>query len=115
MTEEEINKIIAEYMGWHRVESSMIDTYVSKCFNYSVKSEPTESLDALVPVFEKIYKEDYCEPIYFRLSTILNGEYMVETIWAHHDGDIPHFKNMILKSPSLALATACAEVIKELH
>ena len=51
MTDNEINKIIAEYMGWIKKNSRWFDEK-GKQRNYLIAY--TESLDSLVPVWEKL-------------------------------------------------------------
>ena len=87
MTNDEVNKIIAEYMGITEMAIYYIDDgswcggqsleyATQKCANYKrqgincelrerviVKDEYTESLDSLVPVWEKLKKECNTEMI----------------------------------------------------
>lgn len=93
MSEEEISKTIAKYMGWY-------DEPVNPRIPYEEISFYTKSLDALVPVVEKL-----------NMQTILHkrGSGWHASI---HDSNTSHGYSE--KSPSKALAMACAEAIKEL-
>ena len=57
MDENEINKVIAEFMGWHLNASETM--VVEPCQMHSDVIHPlyTKSLDALVPVWEKLRKD----------------------------------------------------------
>jgi len=111
ITDEMINRTLAEYMGVDTSKDHTANSWCKHCDEYPV--EFTESLDACIPVVEKIYKEDIYEPTEFKIHSILSDGWKVETILGHHDGDIT-IKQIMDKSPSRALALACYHVIKEL-
>ena len=97
MTKEEINKTIAEYMG------------NKGDYNIDLGWYPyVDSLDALIPVVEKILKKND-----YQLELVNYGE------WGAFFYDLSagirrSVTNESDNSPSLALATACAKIIKEL-
>jgi len=53
-SDDEINARIADFMGWSKNHASSKYIYHAFDFSYVIKNEPTESLDALVPVVEKL-------------------------------------------------------------
>lgn len=100
MTEEEINKIITEFMG--------LEYYPEHDFIYSkshaISAAYTQSLDALIPVVERL---DIYDLKFTALGKSWNDfECRVELDSANYYKDEGH-------TPSMALATACAKVIKE--
>lgn len=108
MTEEEINKIIAEYMGWEYHQ----ERWLLKKGDKFIECEPsileyTKSLDLLIPVVEKLKTK---ENFIFRLCWVPGRDATI--IFTPMVGQgCDKVEN---KHPSLALATACAEVIKDL-
>ncbi len=100
MKPEEINKIIAEYMGDNREE------FFNGCCYETLKLY-TDSVDACLPVVEKIMRE---ENIYLKVF----WEEM-NFLAAFHDCDGDLVMSFEDKSPSLALSTALAEVINSLE
>lgn len=107
MTEEEINKTIAEFMGY-TVEGGLIshgtmyDKETDENCLYGTALY-TQSLDALVPVVEKLEA--------FILINYLIGD-EAPSLWEVKIGkDSPFVYNEL---PAMALATACAQIIKEI-
>lgn len=106
MTEQEINKIIAEYMGY-----DSIDRYCKMNGDYYDAKKYTESLDACVPVVEKFFNDrmpmrDSWE---FRLT-----RWDKDLKWfLAYTNEKCHMDQIESNLPSLALATALAKVIKE--
>lgn len=96
--ETELNDTLAEFEG------RQSDWRMFRCF------QPyTESLDALIPVIEKLGGGENGNTIYFELNG--DGTWFVN-IHAFKGKKID--ENVWDKSPSLALATACASIIKKL-
>jgi hypothetical protein len=108
MSEEEINKTIAEYMGWKFAD--IIDGHANlwKCGDdIFISRHFTQSLDALVPVIEKLDKEIWLQ---FKRHNVKN--YHLIAVGTKEN---VHFETAgNFKDASLALAIACAKVIKEL-
>jgi len=104
MEEEEINRVIANYMGYTNIKQEEGLTFAGltcgvigvHVFDYS------RSLDALIPVVEKLHSKDNMEYLLWIEDSIWYAEYNAS------------YKNFA-KTPALALATACAKVIKELE
>ena len=94
MNRQEVNTIIARFMGEKSIAGAKWIT------NWSA------SLDALVPVVEKLLTNDVAE---FALFWNRNGSW-AETFNMKKSA---HIDSGML-CPSMALATACAKVIKEL-
>ena len=125
MTEEEINETIAKYMGIKELAiyypeddrwsgGNSVEYTYQKCENYKklgvncevkerviVTEDYTKSLDVLVPVVEKLFYKDTLVGVEFD-----SGDWFC---YHHEKGHSEPFK-----SPSIALATACAKAIKEL-
>ena len=100
-SEEEINKVITEYMG-HKAHMGNIHPWYHE--NYTERSY-TDSLDALIPVVEKLELN--------HLTLMFSYCFMpAKSMWYCKRGDYGDATSD--KSPSLALATACYKVIKEL-
>jgi hypothetical protein len=78
MTNEEANKVIAEYMGWvpKRINKSLISGW-SKDSVYVDADYFSESLDALVPVWEKM-KSIFNEEDNFISSEVRLNKYREE-------------------------------------
>jgi len=58
MTDDKVNKIIAEFMGYYQCEDSLNWEHENKAtIIYEYDPMFTESLDALVPVWEKLKNE----------------------------------------------------------
>ena len=104
-TDEEINKTLAEF----KYPNSKIEVFKSiiKVDGLTISNLYTESLDALVPVVERLftnYKHEfisYCKKGLWEVDFHFRGMDCIKT-----------FKN---KSPSRALALACYYVIKEME
>ncbi len=113
MTAEEADKIIADFMGFHY---NSIKSYGFDCNRSGVaqiRALFSKSLDALVPVWEKLYKEgNIHEPEVLQITSRLSDGWCARIIWEHHDGPIPIFK-VIQNSPAEAAAIATARKIKE--
>jgi len=114
VTEEEIDEIIAEYMETEVWD----DVIIIRGGIVSVEHKLyTKSLDALIPVVEKLNKKEQvifaieCDYDTLAFPDIWHSEYWVEGYGVTHD----YRGNESKKSPSLALATACAKVIKDLN
>lgn len=96
MTDEEINRTIAEFMDWSERSIELIS---KGDFHLVDWQDPfTESLDALVPVVEKIN-------LNFQLNRFKNKDY--RAILFSNNGE----KYSYDESPSRALALAICEVI----
>jgi len=115
VTKEEINKIIAEFMGWVKPEGFYQHYEIPKDFilkdpieipSQFGRGTPTESLDSLIPVVEKLkidmFEFDFQNDEWWAWVEVIDGQKLDNFIAGNH------------KSPSMALATACAKVIKEL-
>ena len=97
MSDEEINKTIAEFMEYSDKTLKHIESGEYHLVDWH---DPfTESLDALVPVVEKLGK-----PISLNYETS-------QCEWFVSDLRIGYLSNK--KSPAKALALACYKVIKE--
>ncbi len=100
MTDDDIDKTIAKFMGWHEVEGLWYCGDSSNCYT----SHPifNQSLDALIPVVEK-------------LKEMMNITYLpnIGTWISHNSGSLVNNDHED-KSPSRALAAACCEVIKSM-
>lgn len=103
MNDEEINKTIAEFMGFsmdHKIRDSYMPCNPMQPFDVELSPDYTTSLDALVPVVEKLNSLSY--------------------FWYKPDSNDPYWEadisgcelNHIDKSPARALALAIYEVIK---
>ncbi len=127
LSDEDINKRIAEFEGWRKIQKDpdnvggpLVGLDPDNRFGkYAHQKWPipsyTNSLDSLIPPLEKFYKETNAvgDPYKFRLTSTLDNGWLVETIWHHHDGDIPISK-LVDKSPSRALALALCKAIEEI-
>ena len=111
MTKKEIDKIITEFMG------EQIAGDQEECSKCGYESQPvildkdgsvwniqlyTDSVDALIPVVEKLNKDVWLQ------------YYIKEKFWYGWFSDMGD-ESVQDKSPSMALATACAKVIQELN
>ena len=106
MKEDEINKTIAEYMGFENV---LIDddgtAYIAvddiiiaiREFNY------TKSLDALIPVVEKLECREFGYSYSCETAWLICGNKELKSRFNGQESNI---------SPALALATACVKVIQ---
>ena len=107
-TNEAINQTLAEFMGFKAIQYDSGMTYIHikdpvvhiRVFNY------TSSLDACIPVVEKLLLNDIAE---LSLFWNRNGSW-AET---YHMKDQKHI-SIGMFAPSLALSTALYHVIKEL-
>ena len=127
MTPEEANRILAEYMGWEhfsRVEDEMGYKAYSPllsiwCMFGGIDSEPlwSESLDALVPVWEKM-RYQYEETM-FDVSLRIDLDHKLSSIWMddyqHSFGDNPPGSDYESgETIQEAAAIATAKAIQEL-
>ena len=105
LKKEDINKLIAEYMGFSSIYQSqgiIREEVKNKDGSYTYKNHSlfTQSLDALIPVIEKLFSgADLC--------------YSESRGWSYQECETAIYG--WYKSPSLSLATACYKAIKELE
>jgi hypothetical protein len=122
MTETEINKVIAEYMGEHIVGThdcpecgeDFLTTMSDKGSIWGTKNY-VKSLDALIPVVSKLVEDT---PYAFELNINRGGSwYYRVNVWDLYKMTVQWMYEFdsegFFKSPSTSLATACAKVIKE--
>ena len=99
MKEHEVNKIIAEFMA-----NKFPDSHLKGVVQY------TRSLDALVPVVERLVKQTnmkfYPEISFDKCNGFWRWLVSETVLWDNGIVDV---------SPSMALATACAKAINELN
>ena len=114
MKEEEINKTIAKYMSglWCRSchciwETTYFETGKDNCNNclYGTQNLYTKSLDALIPVVEKLECREFGYSYSCETAWLICGNKELKSRFNGQESS---------KSPSLALATACVKVIQEL-
>jgi len=110
MEEQEINKTIAEYMH-PRARSAG--------FNAAISKKYTTSLDACIPVVEKL-GFNWWDITKKKQQWFVNKVHLVETEirYEYHcsfqDSDYG-MTGAVAESPALALATALAKAIKEIN
>lgn len=105
MTNEEVNKIIAEFMGWRIATDGSEDFfYLDRRWESNIY---TESLDALVPVWEKLCpKLDFMTGIY--IEPEING-YLHE-VGFYDDGGFGIERCLSVKYKTIQEAAARATV-----
>lgn len=124
LEKEEINKTIAEYMGltfkklghpFGREGQGEKMMNIESCSGIGYwKLNYTDSLDACIPVVEKLYKENsVIDDISLMLVRHAKGIIWDANAFVNYQDEEKHF-DCIDKSPSLALATALAKAILEL-
>lgn len=103
MNEQEINKVLSEFMGYEVKESGFFDGVLfadSKILGES-PTNYTKSLDALIPVVQKLGK-----------TLELNYQYAISgNMYWYSQFNMTGEESS--KSPSMALATALAKVIQK--
>ena len=64
MTNEEVNKIIAEYMGYIFIEKDLLSDHIPPGVTWKgdLHTLYTESLDSLIPVWERLKQDHNCSP-----------------------------------------------------
>jgi len=114
MTKEEINKTIAEFMEWDFEDITQTNTtWIIKDKYGDIAASPylfTQSLDKLVPVVKKLHMLRDHPTWEFTLECIRDQWEVFYNLT--YDRGSP--KCIQHESPSMALATACAKVIKQL-
>lgn len=113
MTDEEVNKIIAEFMCLDIREVNGNQLYVWE-HNDMASALYTESLDALVPVWEKLSEDNpSCDTI--KIDLVKGNESASFVFWNRsffHDGEIKYYSEG--KTTQQAAAHATAKAILEL-
>ena len=114
ITDEEINKTIAEFMELgNGIEFDPKFGYLVRYNNDGsftmIKRAYTVSLDALVPVVERLNKSHTIS------ISFLQGEHEVFTDTLEINNQLVTAKKYYDKSPSRALALACYHAIKEME
>lgn len=107
-SEDEINETIAKFMGHKDVEFIQDQMfYKAICHTKHNRAKYTESLDALIPVIEKLEEDiniDYC----------FDNEEWTAGVMPMNESDLEYLECVHQdKTPSQALARACYEIIKE--
>jgi len=115
MNDNEVTKIIAEFMGWKycaRHSPSPVFTHekYSEKYEYENYFKYTESLDALIPVWEKARISNVCQFDFNRIGD--NYEFLIFQDRPDKDyGNSWHAKEHTLQQ---AAAHATAKAIKDL-
>ena len=81
MTDEEVNKVIAEFMGWkYHAEHDPSPVFTHEIYSEKQSSyfKFTKSLDALVPVWKKLGWDKWCFEIHGRIEGFQQVNYMKE-------------------------------------
>ena len=107
--EQEINKVIAEFMGWSEDATTAVPTNEGSetiiIGKNEIPTKFTRSLDVLIPAWEKLN----CFPVFDKMGTMYSCEMVKD--WS---GGM-HFDNAVSESIQLAAATATYKAIKALE
>lgn len=107
MKEDEINKIIAEFMGWKELDDQAAFAYAANDDSYLVQWRPTKSIDSMLRVIAKLDKE-----IWIQIKRHEVADYHMICIGSGEDSIFRVYDD-ISRTPKL-LASACVELIQGL-